>query len=44
MVPEVYIVILNFNSGEDTANCIKSLEKINYTNFKIVVVDNASKG
>jgi GT2 family glycosyltransferase len=43
MIPEVYIVILNFNSGEDTVNCIKSLEKINYANFKIVVVDNASK-
>lgn len=43
MVPEVYIVILNFNSGEDTVNCVKSLEKLKYENFKIIIVDNASK-
>lgn len=40
--PLVYIVILNFNSIDETLICLKSLEKITYPNFKIVVVDNAS--
>ncbi len=40
--PEVYAVILNYNGFEDTKNCIRSLKKIDYTNLKIIVVDNAS--
>lgn len=42
-VPFVYIVILNFNSYEDTIECINSIKKVTYPNYKIVVVDNDSK-
>lgn len=40
--PLVYIVILNWNGYKDTVKCINSLEKINYKNYKILLVDNAS--
>jgi len=40
--PLVYTVLLNFNSAEDTINCIESINKITYPNIKIVVVDNNS--
>lgn len=38
--PLVYIVILNYASGEDTLEAVSSLEGLNYSNFQIVVVDN----
>lgn len=41
--PKVFVVILNFNSFEDTKECIESLEAIEYKNYEIVVVDNCSK-
>lgn len=41
--PSVYFVILNYNSYNDTINCIRSVEKITYCKYKIIVVDNASK-
>lgn len=40
--PIVYIIIVNWNGYEDTIECIKSLEKIDYNNYRIVVVDNGS--
>ena len=40
--PEVYAVILNYNGYEDTKNCIESLKKVDYSNLRIVIVDNAS--
>ncbi|MDM0527875.1 glycosyltransferase family 2 protein [Clostridium perfringens] len=42
MKPLVYIILVNYNGVNDTLNCIKSLEKINYDNFKIIIVDNFS--
>jgi GT2 family glycosyltransferase len=42
-IPSVYIVILNWNGINDTIECIKSLRKINFNNYKIIVVDNASE-
>lgn len=42
--PLVFILILNWNGWKDTAECIESLRKITYDNFKIVVIDNGSKG
>ncbi len=42
MQKKVYIVVLNWNGKEDTIECLKSLEKIEYDNYKVVVVDNAS--
>jgi GT2 family glycosyltransferase len=42
-LPKVYIIILNFNSYQDTIECIKSLEAISYSNYEIVIVDNNSR-
>ena len=40
--PSVYIIVLNYNSGNETIECIRSLKSITYSNYKIVVVDNHS--
>ncbi len=42
--PKVYIIVLNWNGFEDTANCLKSLQRMTYPNerYKIVVIDNGS--
>lgn len=42
MEPLIYIIILNYNGYKDTIKCLQSLKAINYKNYKIVVVDNAS--
>lgn len=42
MQKKVYIIILNWNGKNDTLECLKSLEKINYGNYKIIAVDNGS--
>lgn len=38
----VYIVVLNYRNFADTVECVRSLERLVYRNFKIVVVDNGS--
>ncbi len=40
--PEVYCVLLNWNSGPDTIACVEALELQDYPCFRIVLVDNAS--
>lgn len=40
--PSVGVVVLNYNHSELTINCVNSLLKQEYSNFKIVVVDNNS--
>ena len=42
--PLVYIIILNWNGWQDTIECLESLKKQTYRNFRIVVVDNGSSG
>ncbi len=42
-MPKVFIIIINFNGWKDTQECLASLDKVNYDNFEIVLVDNASK-
>jgi GT2 family glycosyltransferase len=42
MTKKVGIVLLNYNGSEDTLACVASLENINYKNYEIIVVDNAS--
>lgn len=42
--PKVSIIILNWNGVKDTIECIEALEKITYTNYDIIVVDNGSTG
>jgi len=43
MSPKVAIIILNWNGWEDTIECLESLYQINYPNFDLILVDNASK-
>jgi len=38
----VVVVLLNYNQNEYTINCIKSLIKSDYKNFKILLIDNGS--
>jgi len=40
--PSVAIIIVNWNSYSFTFDCITSLKKCNYPNFKIILVDNGS--
>ena len=40
--PLVCIVIVNWNGRENITNCLKSLKKTNYENYKIIVLDNGS--
>jgi GT2 family glycosyltransferase len=40
--PRVAIVILNWNGFDDTVECLKSLQELDYGNYQIVLVDNAS--
>ncbi len=39
----VGIVLVNLNSYEDTALCLKSLTPISYPNYEVIVVDNGSR-
>ncbi|MDP2364395.1 MAG: glycosyltransferase, partial [Ignavibacteria bacterium] len=40
--PSIYIIILNWNGYEDTLECVQSVSKIIYENYKIIIVDNGS--
>lgn len=40
--PKIGIVLVNLNCYQDTAVCIRSLNKINYTDYDIILVDNGS--
>lgn len=40
--PLVYILIVNYNNWTDSVDCIQHILKSNYTNYKIILVDNAS--
>ena len=42
MNPLVYIIILNWNGKDHTLDCLESLTKVLYDNYKILVVDNGS--
>ncbi len=39
---KVSIIIVNFNQKQLTLDCLKSLQKISYPNYEIVLVDNGS--
>ncbi|KKQ52149.1 MAG: glycosyl transferase family protein [Microgenomates group bacterium GW2011_GWC1_38_12] len=41
---KIFIIILNWNRADDTLDCLKSVEKLQITNYKlqIIIVDNAS--
>ncbi len=40
---KIAIIVLNWNTYKLTKKCLKSLSKISYKNFQILLVDNASK-
>ena len=40
--PLVYAVVLTYNHYEDTRECLESIQKLEYDNLKVLVVDNGS--
>lgn len=40
--PSLYIIILNWNQWQLTAECIRSLQRVDYDNLHLVVIDNGS--
>ncbi|MBN1183767.1 MAG: glycosyltransferase family 2 protein [Bacteroidales bacterium] len=38
----VYIILVNWNRPQDTLECVRSINKSNYLDYKIIVVDNGS--
>ncbi|MCC6449791.1 MAG: glycosyltransferase family 2 protein [Candidatus Aureabacteria bacterium] len=41
--PLVYIVLLDYDGRDDTVECLESLRRLDYGNFKILLIDNGSK-
>jgi GT2 family glycosyltransferase len=41
-VKRVYIIIVNWNGGQDTVECLESLFRLKYPSFTVVVCDNGS--
>jgi GT2 family glycosyltransferase len=41
-LPHVSILTLNWNRKDDTAQCIRSLEALDYPDFEIILIDNGS--
>jgi GT2 family glycosyltransferase len=42
MSPKVFIIILNWNGWKNTIECLESIYRIDYHNYNVIVVDNAS--
>lgn len=42
LVKRVYIIIVNWNGGQDTVECLESLLRMSYPSFTVVVCDNGS--
>lgn len=38
----VYIIVLNYNGWFDTIECLESLLRLDYDNYRLIVIDNAS--
>lgn len=43
MMPKVSIIIVNWNQEADTAECLNSLKRIDYSDHEIILVDNGSR-
>ena len=41
-MPGVSIIVLNWNGGSETIDCLKSLRAVRYPNLHVIVVDNGS--
>ena len=42
-MPKVAIIILDWNGWPDTEECLRSLQKLDYPDFEIILIDNGSK-
>ena len=42
MPPKVSIIVLNWNGWRDTLECLASLQRLDYSNYEVIVVDNGS--
>ena len=42
MEKSVYIVILNWNGSQDTIECLESIQKLKYQNYKVILIENGS--
>jgi GT2 family glycosyltransferase len=42
MKKTIFVIILNWNGWQDTAECVESCGKLDYPNFHILVIDNGS--
>lgn len=40
--PKVIVVVLNYQRPQETIECITSLKESHYSNFELLIVDNAS--
>lgn len=40
---KVSVIILNWNGLQETSECLESLQKINYHDYRVIVVDNGSR-
>ena len=41
--PKIAIILLNYKNYNDTVQCLESLNRICYTNYEVIVVDNDSR-
>jgi GT2 family glycosyltransferase len=41
-LPQVHIIVLNYNNFAETEKCIRSLQSVTYPSIRIIIVDNAS--
>ena len=39
----VYVILINYNTRNHTMECIESLNKLSYKNYRILIIDNNSK-
>ena len=42
-MPKISIIVLQYNKSEYTLRCLESVAKLNYPNYEVIVVDNASE-
>mgnify|MGYP001585929025 CR=1 FL=1 len=40
--PKVVVIVLQYNNSTDTVKCLETVRRLNYPDFVVVVVDNAS--
>lgn len=42
MTKKVFVIVLNWNGWKDTVECVESLEKIDYPDLRLLIIDNGS--